>query len=802
MHENQIALDEHEISSEIEFGFKSPSTKGGRLETEFALSKGLRKKMEEYCIEEGVSRDQLFLGVFQALIYRYSGQNDFGIAIGSQGNLGFLHLECRGHETFRNLIARLKRTCSEGIEKSPQVVYWMDEPVEKCYELELFFVEREGKLVGKLWGAESVFYQKSIQEMGRHFLRFLEKVIVSDSVHLDDVMFLSKKEEDLLYHTLPKGEPMHTPENILDLFQEVVKAHGDKVAVQDEMKPLTYQELDEASNQMAHLLIKNGVECGDVVGVCLHHQTKLVVLVIALIKIGATYLPLDPSYPMIRIKGMIQDAKPKVVVSQSEFRGLLERINVKQLFLDKVEVDGFCKNSVSTTIDLEQTAYIIYTSGSTGRPKGIMIAYRSLPHLSLERVGFYPKETRSILLGSIGFDISPLTIFHTLMTGGSLLIPDEAKRVDGKALLEFIESHHVNYMMCVPSFYAMVLEKGASLPKSLEIVSLVGEQIPHSLPPLHAKLGPHTRLYNEYGPCEIAIGSSYALIYDPRKKKINPITIGRPLPNTNVYVLCPNLLSALPQMKGEICIGGMGVAKGYLNNKKLSQEKFVTIKLPGNKQTRVYRTGDFGRYLPNGNLEFLGRMDYQVKLRGHRIELGEIESILRRHEDIDDAVVVFDQKENILIAYYTTILGKDLSSEIIRNFLVKCLPRYMIPTHFMQLKKFPRTLIQKVDRKALPKIGISIKHPTSVAENDIEGKLITIWKEVLKRDDVSREGNFFDLGGNSLLLANVQMKIEELFGIQIPLIEFFGAASVKDFAKLLQKYIQEKGRHVFEEASR
>lgn len=307
-------------------------------------------------------------------------------------------------------------------------------------------------------------------------------------------------------------------------------------------------------------------------------------------------------------------------------------------------------------------------------------------------------------------------------------------------------------------------------------------------PPLHAKLGPHVNLYNEYGPCEVAIGSNYALIYDAKENVLNPITVGRPLPNTQVYVLSPSLLlTSLPQMKGEICIGGVGVAKGYLNREKLTKEKFVLIKLPGGKKKRVYCTGDFGRYLPNGNLEFLGRMDYQIKLRGHRIELGEIENVLRRHEQIDEVVVV-QNESGFLAAYYSTILEEPLSKGVVKGYLEKNLPEFMIPTHYMQLKEFPRTLIQKINRKALPKISKErTDSKKSVTTNSIENKLVDIWKAVLKTESVSLNENFFDLGGNSLLLASVQTQIKEVFGMFIPMVEFFGASTAKDFAKLIRK---------------
>ena len=774
------AVEESESSfaelNPIDFGFKSSGASAGRLRTEFVVPKHIQ--IEKFCIDEGISRDQLFLGVFQTLLYRYCGQNDFGIAIRQGGKMGLMHLECRGPESFRNLLLRLKRSRPVKVRDDLRVVYYLDGKSDDRHDLELGFEKKGTGLVGVICASEGVFFQKSIEDMGAHFVRVLESVVKDSDTHLNDLEFLSDEEETLLYHTFADGEKVSYPNDVRDIFSEVVGKRGKEIAIEDEKGAMTYQELDESSNRMANCLMEKGIGVGDVVGISSHHDSRLLVVVIALVKLGATYLPLDPSYPKMRIHGMICDAKPKIVLYEEDLKAI------------NVEAQSKSKKTVRNVVDPDGTAYIIFTSGSTGRPKGIEIANRSLPHLSLERMGFYPKETRSLLIGSIGFDISFLMIFHTLMTGGTLCIPDEAKRVDGVALLKFIDEHQLNYMMCVPSFYAMILEKNISLPESLEIVSLVGEQIPLSLPALHEKLGSHVKLYNEYGPCEVAIGSNYALIYDAEEKVLHPITVGKPLPNTHVYVLSPSLLlTSLPQMKGEICIGGVGVAKGYLNREKLTKEKFVTIKLPRGETKKVYCTGDFGRYLPNGNLEFLGRMDYQIKLRGHRIELGEIENVLRRQEQIDEVAVV-QNEDGFLVAYYSTILEDPLSKEVVKGYLEKHLPTFMIPTHYMQLKKFPRTLIQKIDRKALPKISKEkVDSKKSVTTNSVENKLIGIWKEVLKTESVSLSENFFDLGGNSLLLASVQTRIKEVFGIFIPMIEFFGASTAKDFAKLIREQL-------------
>ncbi len=786
----------------LDLGFERPITcdrSKDRISYSSFFSKELTKNLRHFSLEWKIPAALILLGAYQVLLYRYCSKNEFVIGIRDSNKNQTAHLNCQGQDTFQKLLTSLQLCKTVNCTPIKPNFFFSTEKNatslldNASIDLHFSILQKNESYLVTADALTKAFYPDTIENMVNHYSRLLENLLKYPHEVLEHVPFLSPKEEDLLLNTLARTTTESYPDNILDTFTDFAKHLPNKIAVKGDMDSLTYSDLDIQSNQLASYLTKMKIGADDVVAVSTSHCPKLIIALLAIIKIGATYLPLDPSYPEIRLQEMLKDAKPKILLTQSKWVVKFNKYSVSILQIDtewnQIQTSG--KEFVYAKPDPFSTAYIIYTSGSTGKPKGIMIAYRSLSHLSLERKMFYPEETIPLLLGSIAFDISLLMIFHTLMTGGTLCIPEHSKYVDGEALIQFMEQHCVNYLMCVPSFYAMLLEKSIPLPAHLLMVSLVGEVIPNSLPILHQQLAPEAILNNEYGPCEIAIGSNHAIVYDSKSKKINRMTIGKPLPNTDVFILTPNLSPALLGTKGEICIGGIGLAKGYLNNKKLTEEKFVDVSFNRKTPNKLYRTGDFGRLHPDGNFEFLGRMDTQIKLRGHRIELDEIERKLMQHIDIDEAVILLDKNnetQGYLVAYFTTMSGNELSIDAVRDFLKQNLPKFMIPTHFLQLKNFPRTLIKKIDRKALPKIlnSIPIKN-TPETSSEIKSKLLSIWKDVLGNQEINQNKNFFDLGGNSLLLATVQTKVKGVFGVNIPMIEFFNFPTLDKLAVHLKK---------------
>lgn len=572
--------------------------------------------------------------------------------------------------------------------------------------------------------------------------------------------------------------------NSCQLFEEQAKRHPDKVAVIFENKKLTYKELEKRSNQLARYLQQHGVQKGAFVGFSLHNSLDLIVGILGILKAGGVYVPIEPNYPHDRINYMLQDAKPSVLMIESSLLGQFSGFSGEIIQLDRVW-DAISVLSDSplddTIIQPQDLAYIIYTSGSTGVPKGIMVEHGSFAHGATAHQEFYQEKLIGLLSGAISFDVSVLIIFHLLLSEGTICVPPQKSLIDATDLVALIENHSINYILCVPSLYSMILDKSRKLP-SLKIVSLAGENIPNSIVVLHPQLAPNAILYNEYGPTEYAIGTTLAKIYDPQKKEVYSINVGKPLPDTHVYIFDENLSPVVNGDKGEIFIRGAGIARGYLNKPELTSEKFISV-----QSMALYRTGDFGRFLPDGSLEFLGRMDHQVKIHGNRVELGEIEHAICRNPQVDEAAVITCEgpcESKHLVAYFTALVDEEIEQEL-KMHLAKSLPKYMIPSVFVQIQTFPRTPNGKIDRKVLPSLFNKRKSDIEESQSELERVLVSTWKSILYLDSISSKDNFFEIGGDSLGIARVQTLIETDLAIEISVAELFQYPTISQLARYL-----------------
>jgi amino acid adenylation domain-containing protein len=581
--------------------------------------------------------------------------------------------------------------------------------------------------------------------------------------------------------------------NICQLFEQQVERSPDAIAVIFENHQLTYLELHQRSTQLAYYLKSIGAQPNTLIGLCVYNCLDLMVGILGILKSGSAYLPLDPSYPQERLEWMLNDSKPAIVLSQKTLLHQFTHYEGKVVVLENVWEKCHCLDQALLSfseIAPHHLAYVIYTSGSTGKPKGIMVTHESFPHLALAHQEYYPSQLIGLLTGSISFDVSILIIFHILISGGVICIPAHNISKDANEMIEFIQKHAINFLVCVPSFYALILDKGHPLP-SLASVSLAGENIPKDLLKKHSQLACNSILYNEYGPTEYAIGTTIAKIYDPIAHQLHPVTVGQPLPHTQVYILDENLQLLPVGMKGEICIGGIGLAKGYFNQPELTAERFIRISFANSLSMRLYRTGDFGRLLSDGNFEFLGRMDHQVKIRGYRIELGEIEHTICKYPDVNEAVVVVRGDEELgnkqLITYFSAFSKKPLN-ELLRTYLKNQLPGHMIPSIFIQLEKFPRTPNGKIDRDALPDISeIREKYEREKPQTELEQHLLDIWETTLHMHSIGREDHFFDLGGSSLQIAHIQTLIEKRLQIKIPITDLYQYPTIAKLAQHLNQ---------------
>ncbi|UCD41383.1 MAG: amino acid adenylation domain-containing protein, partial [Chloroflexota bacterium] len=549
----------------------------------------------------------------------------------------------------------------------------------------------------------------------------------------------------------------------------------------------TYAELDTLANQLAHQLILRGAARGNPIGLYVDRSLAMIVGIIGILKAGCCYVPLDPTYPPDRIDYILVDTQTPLVVTQPHLSSQLNFPEKSLLALDDewALISNEPKISDKNYVDESDLAYIIYTSGSTGKPKGVMVTHGNLFYSTAARLQYYNEIVGSfLLLSSFSFDSSIAGIFWTLCSGGKLVLPPTRIEQDMNQLAKTIADQEVTHTLCLPSLYMLILDLADnSRLSSLKTVIVAGEASQPELVSRHYSTLPQTKLYNEYGPTETSVWSTVYKI--PTNHDRDKVPIGRPIPNVRNYILDPNQRPVPIGVPGELCIGGVGVSRGYLNSSELTNKKFIQSSIPGVPHGRLYHTGDRARYLPDGNIEFLGRIDHQIKIRGNRVELGEIESILRRMPGVKDAVVI--SRKDRLIAYVITDPEHSLLTDW-RSYLIDHLPDYMIPSDLIALEAFPLSPNGKLDREALP-------IPDSDKSNDVytapttstEKALADIWEEILGIDQVGIHDNFFELGGDSLISIRVFARIADQFDVNLPLSVLFTETTIEQLAARILK---------------
>ena len=563
-----------------------------------------------------------------------------------------------------------------------------------------------------------------------------------------------------------------------NLFENQVKKDPAKTAVIEDNKTISFHDLDIQSDQVANYLSSLGIVPGDIVGLCIERSLEMVISVLGILKSGCTYLPMDPSFPDDRIKYMYEDSGAKVLISQSSLEEKFRHFPNTKIVLtdkDKEKISKSGSKKPAIKISKQSLAYMIYTSGSTGKPKGVKVHHQAVVNFlnSMSKKPGFSKKERLLAVTTLSFDISVLEIFMPLSFGGELIIAKADDISDGQKLSGLLDQHDITMMQATPATWNILLGSGWDGKKNLKALC-GGEAI---LPGLVKELLPRVEsLWNMYGPTETTVWSTCNQLtgYTP------PILVGTPIDNTTIYIL-DKYNNQLPVgVIGEVCIGGLGVTKGYNNRPELTAEKFIQYE---NGQI-IYKTGDFGRFLTDGNIELFGRMDNQIKLRGFRIEPGEIESLLSRLEGVREAVVKvhkFDDGDDRLVAFLNAEGGFSMTNEDMTGSLSKHLPAYMIPSFFQVSDGFPRLPNGKINKKALV---LEIDESAKTDETDFDSltdtqkKLFNIWSDVLKIKNISPSKNFFDIGGNSLLAIRILNKIKEELGYTMSFKSFIAYPSI------------------------
>ncbi|MBV8219650.1 MAG: amino acid adenylation domain-containing protein, partial [Solirubrobacterales bacterium] len=631
-----------------------------------------------------------------------------------------------------------------------------------------------------------------------HLQTLLEGIVADQDRKIVDLPLLTAAERQRILvewndtqTDYPRDKCIH------QLFEGQVEKTPGAVAVVFEKQQLTYRELNTRANQLAHALRGLGVGPETLVGICVERSLEMIVGLLGILKAGGAYVPLDPSYPPERLSWMLSDSRAPVLLTQERLGDRLPPHAAEVVCLDRdwATIAAEPDEDLAGGATAENLAYVIYTSGSTGRPKGAMNTHAGVCNRLLwaqEAYRLSPTD-RVLQKTPFSFDVSVWEFFWPLLAGARLVVARPEGHRDSAYLVRLIAEHGVTTLHFVPSMLRVFLEEqGLEACDCLRRVFCSGEALPLELQErFFARLG--AELHNLYGPTEAAIEVTYWACAPGRDDWTVPI--GRPIANMQVYVLDAHRQPVPVGVPGELHLGGVGLARGYLGRPGLTAEKFVLNPFGPELGARLYRTGDLARWRPDGNLEFLGRLDHQVKIRGFRIELGEIESTLAQHAAVKECVVAVREGEDgdkRLVAYVVAAGAADGGAgvrEALKAHLKQSLPEYMVPAVFVFLEALPLTPNGKLDRKALPEPeGIDLFTQEYVAPRDpTEEILVGIWAEVLGRQRVGIHDNFFDLGGHSLLATQVLSQVRHALAVELPLRAVFEAPTVADLAAVVRK---------------
>ncbi|MFZ1025124.1 MAG: amino acid adenylation domain-containing protein [Limnoraphis robusta] len=827
--------------------YPRPVVQTYRGETQsFSLSSQLYESLKVLARQEDVTLFMLLLAALKTLLYRYTQQED--IIVGSTvanrnrpeienliglfvNNLVF-RTNLSGNPSFRDFIKQVREVTlgayahqdlpfeylveelqtQRNLSHNPlfQVMFILHNTPTKTvqltnltfnyinpenktarFDLSLDMYEKPSGLMGVFEYNTDLFKAETISRIIVHFQTLLEQILTNSNQKLYELCLLTETEKNQL---LVKWNKTQTPFKNLacihQLFETQAQQTPDAVAIVDSHQQLSYQQLNTTANKLAHHLQKQGVQPEQTVGICLERSCEMVIALLAVLKVGATYIPLDPAYPPERLNYIINNAQISLIITQTSLNYLQFSVqNILKLEKHWSIITQQKSDNLSPDISLDNLAYIIYTSGSTGQPKGVQISHRALSNFLFainQHLNLIPSDVL-LSVTSLSFDIAALELYLPLIIGARVVIACQKTTTDSQQLQHQIKQLNITIMQATPATWQMLILGGWSGKHNLKILS-GGEALD---PKLAQQLDQNSQqLFNLYGPTETTIWSSiYQVKNQENLDKNLTVLIGRPLANTEFYILDKNLQPVPIGVPGELYIGGVGVARGYFNRADLTAERFLPNPFKKTSE-RLYKTGDLARYLSDGNVEYLGRLDSQVKLRGFRIELGEIEAILKQHPQVQQAVVVVNSQaqEKRLIAYIVSTHQSELNVTMLRELLAKKLPSYMIPSAFIMLDTFPLTPNGKIDRRALLSVKEQVTNLSDIHEipqTPTEEILSGIWGKILNLKQIGRKDNFFELGGHSLLATSVISQIREIFKIDLPLRRLFEMPTISGLAEAI-----------------
>ena len=835
------------------------------------LDAELTQALNELSRQEGVTLFMTLLAAFQVLLWRYSSQKDIVVGspiagrnqeeieqlIGFFVNTLMLRTDLSGNPKFSELLERVKEVALKAyanqevpfeklvdelqpersmshaplfqvmfvLQNAPRAEFklqgltltrmWTETKTSK-FDLTLYATESAGNLKLAFEYNTDLFDEARIDRMLEHFRILLEGVVRKPETRIGALRILPTDERERLLVDWNQTAAEFDTKCIHELFEEQVERTPEEIAVVAETGQLTYKELNRRANQLAHYLRQRGVGPEVLVGVCVERSLEMVVGLLGIMKAGGAYVPLDPAYPAERLRFMLEDSSASLLLTQQSLLPVIPESPAEVICLDSdwPEVSKENDENLATKSTAGNLAYVIYTSGSTGKPKGVAIEHRSAAALLDWARGVFSQEELSGVLAStsISFDLSVFELFVPLSFGGKVLLANDVLQ-----LLSWALAKDVKLINTVPSAMVELLRLGG-LPKCVQTVNLAGEPLRAGLVDKIYAQPQIKRVFDLYGPSEDTTYSTFAL-----RVAGGPSTIGRPVSNTCVYLLDSSLQPVPVGVPGELYIGGAGLARGYLKRPELTANVFIPDPFSTEGGARLYKTGDLARYLEDGNIEYSGRIDNQIKLRGFRIELGEIEEVIKKHPQVSEALVLAREDEagyRRLVAYVAPnrdAIESDLKQQPgqvsdwqapsndsppakaqrlevdLKTVLIKQLPEYMRPSEFILLDVFPLTPNGKIDRSALPRPDHSrpeLKGAYVTPRTDIEKVLAGIWADVLRREKVGVNDNFFELGGHSLLATQVISRIRAHLKLELPLRKMFESPTVAALATAVVEFQQ------------